>query len=344
MLSQDTSLERVRVACLGAGYFARFHHDAWQRIENAALAGVADLDIALARQSKAPAFDALEAMLHAVGPDLLDIVTPPSTHLDAIRSGIDAGVDTIICQKPFCRSLDEARLAVELAEAAGVRLIIHENFRFQPWYRAIAKVLQDGGVGQVQQATFRLRTGDGQGPRAYLDRQPYFQQMPRLLVHETAVHWIDTFQYLLGPVRAVYADLRRLNPVISGEDAGHVLFDFDDGVRALFDGNRHLDHSTSDTRLTFGEALIEGTGGSLSLEGSGAVNHRAFGSQTVTPVLAARDWPGFSGDCVHALQQHVIDALLGKRTLENEARTYLRVIEIEEVVYRSAERECKLRA
>ena len=36
------------------------------------------------------------------------------------------------------------------------------------------------------------RFGDGQGPRAYLDRQPYFQTMPRLLVHETAIHWIDT--------------------------------------------------------------------------------------------------------------------------------------------------------
>ena len=31
--------------------------------------------------------------------------------------------------------------------------------------------------------------GDGQGPRAYLDRQPYFQQMPRFLIHETAIHY-----------------------------------------------------------------------------------------------------------------------------------------------------------
>ena len=49
---------------------------------------------------------------------------------------------------------------------------------------------------------FRLRPGDGQGPRAYLDRQPYFQTMPRLLVVETAIHWIDTFRFLMGEVDA----------------------------------------------------------------------------------------------------------------------------------------------
>ncbi|MEO0763052.1 MAG: hypothetical protein AAFZ09_14815, partial [Pseudomonadota bacterium] len=60
---------------------------------------------------------------------------------------------------------------------------------------------------------------DGQGPDAYHARQPYFQRMPRFLVHETAVHWIDTFRYLMGEAETVYADLRRLNPAIAGEDA-----------------------------------------------------------------------------------------------------------------------------
>ena len=232
---------------------------------------------------------------------------------------------------------------MELADAAGITLVVHENFRFQPWYRTIAQVLHSGGIGPVQQATFRLRTGDGQGPRAYLDRQPYFQAMPRLLVHETGVHWIDTFRYLLGPIEAVYADLRRLNPAIAGEDAGHVLFDIEGGARALFDGNRHLDHAARDTRLTLGEALIEGTGGTLSLDGDGTVRRRAFGAVEADTVLAPRDWPGFGGDCVHALQDHVVAGLLHGQPFENEARDYLRVMEVEAAVYRSAELESKVR-
>ena len=90
---------------------------------------------------------------------------------------------------------------------------------------------------------FRLRPGDGQGPQAYLDRQPYFQQMPRLLVYETAIHWIDTFRFLMGEVSAVYARLRTVNPVIAGEDAGYIVFEFDSGATGLFDGNRLNDHA-----------------------------------------------------------------------------------------------------
>ncbi|MEZ5740638.1 MAG: hypothetical protein R3E68_15060 [Burkholderiaceae bacterium] len=54
-----------------------------------------------------------------------------------------------------------------------------------------------------------MRLGDGQGPEAHLSRQPYFQQMPRFLVHETAIHFIDSFRFPLGEVGPT-ARLRRL--------------------------------------------------------------------------------------------------------------------------------------
>ncbi|MEO1294188.1 MAG: Gfo/Idh/MocA family oxidoreductase, partial [Pseudomonadota bacterium] len=166
----------------------------------------------------------------------------------------------VICQKPFCGGIEGGRRAAARAEADGRPLVVHENFRFQPWYREIRRLIDAGTLGALYQVAFSLRPGDGQGPDAYLARQPYFQRMPRFLVHETAVHWIDTFRYLMGEAETVYADLRRLNPAIAGEDAGHVIFDHDSGVRALFDGNRLLDHAADNTRRTMGEALVEGTG------------------------------------------------------------------------------------
>lgn len=333
----------LTVACLGAGYFAQFHHDAWRRIPRTRLIAVADRDEAKARAAGAAAYGSLDAMLEAKVPDILDVVVPPPGHLDAIRAGLAAGVKAIVCQKPFCRGMDEAREAVRLAREAGVPLIVHENFRFQPWYRAIRDEIASGAVGKVHLATFRLRTGDGQGPRAYLDRQPYFQTMPRLLVHETAVHWIDTFRFLLGPIRDVYADLRRMNPVISGEDAGHVLFGFDEGVRALFDGDRLLDHDAEDRRTTLGEGLVEGDGGELRLNGDGSVRSRRFGSREWRTVLRPEKRPGFGGDCVGALQRHVVSALLDGGELENAAEDYLPVLAVEEAIYRSAAEERKVR-
>ncbi|MEM9871279.1 MAG: Gfo/Idh/MocA family oxidoreductase [Pseudomonadota bacterium] len=327
----------IRVACVGAGYFSQFHFGSWARMQDVEVVGACDRDMDRAAATGAPAFRDLGTMLDRTAPDLLDVILPPPAHAETVRAALAAGIKWIICQKPFCRDMDEARVIADEAAAAGATLVIHENFRFQPWYRAIKAEIASGTVGTVLNATFRLRPGDGQGPRAYLDRQPYFQHMERFLIHETAVHWIDTFQYFFGPVGSVYADLRRINPVIAGEDAGHVIFDHDSGVRALFDGNRLLDHAANNTRRTMGEALVEGTGGTLTLTGDGRVTRRGFGAGDVVEVLAADTWDGFGGDCVHALNSHVIAAMKGSGAVENSAHDYLSVIAIKDAIYRSAE-------
>ncbi len=332
----------LKVACLGAGYFSRFHYDAWRRLRDVELVGSADLCLDKAASTGLPAFTDLTTMLSSVDVDVLDIITKPPTHLEAIRQALDAGIKLIICQKPLCNSLEEVRTAIELIEKSDARLVIHENFRFQPWYRCMARAVNDGLIGNVHQFTFRLRPGDGQGADAYLDRQPYFREMPRLLIHETGVHFIDVFRYMLGMPKAVYADLRRLNANIAGEDAGYFIFDYDNGCRALFDGNRHLDHDADNTRVTMGEALLEGDKGSLSLAGDGTVRLRTFGSRRMQTLLPSLGWQGFGGDCVHALQQHVVQGVLTGSTIENQVQEYLAVIELEEAVYRAAEEHRKL--
>ncbi len=326
----------VRVACVGAGYFSRFHYDSWARMENARAVASCNRDITRAQATGLSAYDDLTRMLSETSPDLLDIILPPEAHASTIRTALAAGVKYMICQKPFCTSLDEARQITAEADAAGATIVVHENFRFQPWYRTVKAALDAGRIGKLQQMTFRFRPGDGQGPEAYLDRQPYFQKMEKFLIHETGVHWIDTFRYLLGDPTHVYADLRRINPAIRGEDAGYVLFDHPDGVRAIFDGNRHLDHDADNLRRTMGEAHFEGTEGSIRITGDGAVHLRPFKSKTEETLRGPDTWEGFGGDCVHALQSHVISALLGDGVLENTAPAYLKVIEIEEAVYTSA--------
>ncbi len=325
----------IRVVCVGAGYFSRFHYDAWNRIEGALPVASVNRDIAKAQATGLAAYNDLQQALNDTNPDLLDIITPPPTHLDTIRIAIDHGVKVIICQKPFCQNLEEASMAVTLAHNAGVTLVVHENFRFQPWYRLIKREIEQGKIGPLMQFTFRLRTGDGQGPQAYMDRQPYFQTMPRLLVHETAVHYIDVFRYIVGEPHSVYGDLRKMNPVIRGEDAGYIIMGYESGARAIFDGNRLLDHQAENHRLTLGEALLEGPQGTLSLRGDGSVHFRAFGAMNEEILLETAEYPGFGGDCVYALQKHVIDGLLNGTAIENRAMDYIENIRISEAVYHS---------
>ena len=326
----------IRVACIGAGYFSQFHYGSWARMDGATPVAACDRDLDKARATGLPAYSDLRQMLAEQSPDLLDIILPPPAHAESIRTALAAGIRWIICQKPFCRDLDEAREITDEAERAGATIIVHENFRFQPWYRAIKAAIDRGTLGEVHQVTFRLRPGDGQGPEAYLSRQPYFQQMERFLVHETAVHWVDTFRFLLGDPVSVYADLRRINPHIAGEDAGHILFEHPGGVRALFDGNRHLDHEADNLRRTMGEGLFEGTRATIELRGDGSVRRRPFGGTEAEILLPPDTWDGFGGDCVHALQSHVVAGILDGAPIENRAQDYLIVERIEQAIYLSA--------
>ena len=333
----------MRVVCLGAGYFSQFHLDGWRRINGVDLVGISNRDRAKAEATGVPVFGTLAQMLDQARPDILDIIVSPAGHAEAIRQAVRHDLKAIICQKPFCTSMDEAQAMIDLARDAGIPLIVHENFRFQPWYRAIAASIGAGDIGTPLQATFRLRPGDGQGPEAYLARQPYFQEMPQFLVHETGVHWIDTFRFLFGNPSAVYADLRRVNEVIAGEDAGYILFDHANGVRVLFDGNRCLDHAAENTRCTMGEGLFEGTKGTLALRGDGSVRLRVFGSQDEQEIHPADDTGIFGGDCTHRLQAHVVRALNGGSSFENEAQDYLTVIRIEHAVYNSSQSQAKIK-
>jgi len=329
---------RLRIAVVGAGFFAQFHHEAWSRLDRVDLVGICDLERtradAAALASGTQGFDDLDTMLDVTQADVVDIATPPETHLALVAAVAERSLP-VICQKPLAPTLDEARAVAAAASSAGVPLAVHENFRFQPWFREARRLIDAGQLGDLHGITFRMRPGDGQGPDAYLDRQPYFQTMERFLVHETAIHFVDTFRFLMGEVASVYADLRRLNPVIAGEDAGTIVFRFAGGQSGVYDANRLNDHVSDNPRRTMGEMWLEGAHGVLRLEGSGRLWWKPHGEDEAEHPYAWND-RGFGGDCVYATQAHIAAHLLDGTPLETGAEDYLRNVEIEEAIYRSA--------
>ena len=330
----------LKVATVGAGYFSQFHYDAWSRCPDVQLVGLADQDVTAASSTALkydiPVFADVADMLAQAQPDLIDIITPPNTHLPLIELAAANGVN-VVCQKPFCGDLETAKKAVHSAEQAGIDLIVHENFRFQPWYEIVKKSLDAGLLGQIYQAQFRLRPGDGQGRDAYMDRQPYFQKMERFLVHETAIHFIDVFRYLMGEVTSVWADLEKLNPAIAGEDKCLISLDFGGQGKALLDGNRLSDHRAENQRRTMGELIIEGENGVLTLNGDAVIKFRLHGSSEEKVIDYEWNDHGFGGDCVYRCIRHVVDHYQLSERLMNSGKDYLTNLEIEEAVYHSAQ-------
>jgi D-apiose dehydrogenase len=328
----------LRVAVVGAGYFSQFHLEAWTSMTSVSDVFLCDHDLARAqalgeRFGVRQIYSDAATMFSQINADLVDIVTPPATHLSLIQLACQYHLP-MVCQKALAPSLDEASEIVATAERAQLPLLVHENFRFSPWYREARRLIDNGTIGTPHSIAFRLRPGDGQGVDAYLSRQAYFQQMPQFLVFETAIHFIDTFRFLLGEVIAVTARLRRINPVIAGEDAGYLILEFSSGATGLFDGNRLNDHSSEDPRRTMGEMWLEGSNGVLRLDGRA----RLWWKPHQAPEAEHRYDRGpatFAGGAVKKLNEHVVRFLRGQGEAENLGRDYLQNIRIQDAAYRS---------
>ena len=330
----------LKVALIGTGYFGRFHYAAWQRMPEVQLVGLLTVDAgeALVFQKAfgvSTIYGNLEELLNSDAA-LVDNVSPPHTHAHYVRHCVDVG-KAVVCQKPFCVSVEEAASTVQYIKEHKALVAVHENFRFQPWYEQIKRLLDSGCLGQVYEIQFNFRPGDGQGPKAYLDRQPYFQTQPRFFIQETGVHFIDVFRYLIGEVSGVFARLSKLNPVMAGEDAGIVVMEFNNGVRGVLNGNRLSDHAAKNTRLTMGEMRIEGSEAVLTLNGDGVVSVRKHGSNVSE--TQNFDWQDidFGGDCVYRTNRHIANHVLNGEPVQNRAEDYLQNRLIEAAVYQSNE-------
>jgi predicted dehydrogenase len=325
---------------IGAGYFSVFQYEAWQRIPETTITALCNSKIEKAKPIMEKYgiphhYTDYKEMIEREKPHFVDIITPPETHLDMCTFAADHGVH-IICQKPLAPTIKEAEEIVRYVRKKGVRFVVHENWRFQPWHREIKKLIDSGIIGKVHTLSFRSRMGDGWGEQAYIPRQPYFREYPRFVVYENGIHFIDTYRFLLGEIDEVYAVLRKLNPVINGEDCAQVIFRFKNGEVGYWDANRYNEPNYPSPRYTFGEFLIEGEQGSIRLYGNGKITIARLGEKE-------KDHPyhneniNFSGDCVYFFQRHFSDCLISGEEFESNGDDYLKSIRVQEAVYKSSD-------
>jgi predicted dehydrogenase len=310
---------------VGCGFFGQIQLEAWRRMEGVEIVAAADPDPARAARSAPRAYASAAAMLENERIDFVDIATRPEWHLELVRLAVSHKLPAI-CQKPMAPTWAEALAMVEAAESAGVPLMIHENWRWHPWFREVKRRVAAGDIGQPVAYSFRVRKNDGGGDAPY-PNQPYFSGMPRLLIYETLVHHIDTARFLFGDVEWVSALARRINPRIAGEDQA-VLTLTHAGVTGTVDGHRFADPVPDGPVL--GDAWFEGSGGVLFVRGDGDVyaNGECLWKNTITA--------GYRGDSVRATQQHFLHGLAAGGVFESGGREYLKTFSVVEAAYQSA--------
>jgi predicted dehydrogenase len=316
----------LRGALVGCGFFGRIQAEAWKRIPEVELVAACDRQLSRAQALAPRAYGSAEELLERESLDFVDIATGPESHLELVRLAAQRGVD-VICQKPMAPDWSQAVAMVETAAAAGIRLIIHENWRWQPWYREAHDRIRQGLIGRPLTYWFRVRRGDGAGPEPY-PQQPYFRNMSRFLVFETLVHPLDTARMLFGDIAAVSALTRRVNPVIAGEDHAALLVRHEDALFGIVDGHRFLNLASDSPPM--GEAFFEGDGGWLHVTAEGHLLHNG------RVVWENRITRGYRGDSVWAAQRHFVECLRNGAPAESEGREYLKTFAAVEAAYRSA--------
>ena len=285
------------------------------------------MDLAKAQACAPRAYvDAVE-MLRTEELDFVDIATRPDTHKALAYAAGERRIPAI-CQKPMAPDLESAVEMARAAECMEVPLMIHENWRWQPWYREAHRRIAAGDIGMPVSYRFRHRQRDGVGPEPY-PNQPYFKDMPRLLMHETLVHYIDTARFLFGDIAGVYARTRRKNPIIKGEDGALILLDHNMGAAGVIDGNRYLNPEVPGPAM--GEAWIDGDENWIRVEANGRLY---LGAEVVWEPATLE---GYKGDSVKATQQHFVDCLRSGEPFETGATDYLDTFSAVEAAYRSAE-------
>ena len=280
MSGQPDPNRTLRVALAGAGMISEFHLKAWAKQPGVTLAAITDPDLARAQararqhQPDAPprCYPDLAALLQAEQLDALDVASPRETHAALVRQAADHGVD-VMCQKPLAPTLAEAEQLV--ADMAGrIRLMVHENWRFRPYYRQVAAWQREGLLGELTSGSLRLLSSglvpDATGKTPMIERQPFFRTESRLLVAETLIHHIDTVRWLFGPLRLVHANMRRTTDAVIGETVATLVMETPTGATVLVDGNLTCPGYSPITR---DRAEFIGTRGSVTLQADKLVLH-----------------------------------------------------------------------
>ena len=167
---------RLRVAGIGAGYFSRFHLEAGARSRTPSSS--AGATPTRRRRDAAGESLGIGATFTDAAANARRSAARPRGHRDAAADASRAGRAGGGAQrfrrsarrrsrrrttKPSRSSMSPKRRAIPLA--------VHENFRWQPWYREAKRLSTSGALGTPHSVAFRLRPGDGQGPRR-LPRPP----------------------------------------------------------------------------------------------------------------------------------------------------------------------------
>ena len=336
-----SAAKTLRGALIGCGFVSRFHIEAWSHVPDARLVALCDLDQerleraaervdgARTYTSAIDLFDKEEAL------DFVEICTQPESHRILVDLAARRGVH-ILCQKPAAMVRADFTAMIDACESAGVRLMIHENWRFRPWYRALRALIDSGSIGRPIRV--RIAHHDTRAVRrgGFID-QPYQAAMPHLILMDMGCHLVDTARYLMGEIQSVSATIGRFGSDNIGEDVAMLAVSFANGALGWLDFCWCTVPDRARPEWALNETVVEGSAATVRVMTNGSLELISPSGKTERrPVALPPDDQVYINGYA-ATQRHFIEGVLSGRDHETRASDNLKTMDVVWAAYRSAE-------
>ncbi|MGH2559728.1 MAG: Gfo/Idh/MocA family protein [Thermomicrobiales bacterium] len=138
-------------------------------------------------------FTDIETAFAGADADLVLLCTPPRARLRAVELAAERGLP-VLCEKPIADSWQDSLAIYRLAQDAGIKLSVVQNYRYTTRIRTLKRVLDEGRLGQVNYVVCRFAadyTIDTAGGA-------FRHQIPDAMIYEGAEHHLDMFRHLAG--------------------------------------------------------------------------------------------------------------------------------------------------
>lgn len=199
MVEPDMTHAPVRAAVVGTGGISKEHLGFLASSPRARLVGVADTSpISAAHAAETygtEPFASLDEMLAATRPDVVHVLTPPTTHVPLTELALAAGTH-VICEKPITLSTPDLERLLAAADAAGRHLVENHNYRFNPEIAQLDAMLEAGQLGTVAEVEVRmgLPVNDPGGRFGDPNLPSPIHTLPAGVIHDFITH----LTYLVG--------------------------------------------------------------------------------------------------------------------------------------------------
>lgn len=331
-------MKTLRFAIFGTGFWSQFQLGGWQELEGVECVALYNRTLSkardLAKRFGVPAaYDDAEALMKNEVLDFIDIITDVDTHAEFTALGARYGKD-VICQKPMAPDFETAKDMMKLCRKAGVRFYVHENYRWQPQFRRVRQILDEGLIGKP----FRCKTGFNTAFPVF-ETQPFLATLENFALTDQGSHQFDVLRYLFGEAQSIYTQIQTVNPTIKGEDVATSLLRMKNGVVCI----QEISFSSPLEKEVFPQTLllIEGEKGSIRLDAGFEISI-TVGTETKKEVVAMKTYPWQTDRLVPEppsiveCNNDILQDMLGKKKAETTGKDNFETVRLVWAAYESA--------